>query len=305
MDERVRLRYRAEYAALRGLMGVLGLLPYRAALAWIWPLAWIAHFVLRFRTAEARRRVRAVVGPSVPERQVRSAAWISWRNTCFNAVEVARIPRLTRAWFDRHSDAAAFARLQAAAGDGAVIALPHTGNWDLAAVAAQRFGLSTFSIARRQRNPLTDAYLNRMREATGLECLPNDTHLLRAVVRRLRAGHSLAILPDVRNRTPAYTIQFLGGPANLGGGAALFARLSGRPVVPCICRREGWTRHRLEVLPPLTVTPGADRETEVVRILQTLARLFDDFILRHPDQYFWYNVRWVLDPVSPPRETGS
>ena len=67
---------------------------------------------------------------------------------------------------------------------------------------------------------------------------------VRSVLRRLQSGEVMAVLPDVRMRTEAVGVRFLGGTANLGAGMAHFARLAKVPIVPCIILREGWTRHR-------------------------------------------------------------
>lgn len=294
----MRIKHLFEYAALRAAAGVLGRLPYRAALGLMWGFAWIGHYIVRHRRAEARRRIRAVLGPSIPEARVRRIAWISWRNLCFNAVEMARFPRLTDRWLARHTDFREMERgreLQRA-GRGAVIAVPHAGNWDLAGVVAGRIGFPIFFIARRQKNPLADAWINRMRAATGARTVLNDAHLLRGVFRLLREGRFMAILPDVRVRRGGVRVPFLNGVAQWGRGAATFARQAGVAVYPVICRREGWTRHVLQTFEVIEPDPALDEETDIERITRRVAETLNRAILAAPEQYFWYNKRWVLDP---------
>jgi len=127
------------------------------------------------------------------------------------------------------------------------------GNWDLAGVAAQSYGVLILFMARRQKNPLTDAYLNRMRSSTGVETIMNDASAIRLALRRLAEGKVLAMLPDVRAKRQALDIAFLGGRANIGRGLAVFAREAGVPVFPCCAWREGWTRHHFRSMPPILV----------------------------------------------------
>ncbi len=298
----MRVKHIVEYAALRAVVGVLGRLPYRAALGLMWGFAWIGHYIVRHRRAEARRRIRAVLGAAVPEARVRRIAWISWRNLCFNAVEMARFPRLSDRWLERHTDFREMERgrdLQRA-GRGAVVAVPHAGNWDLAGVVASRIGYPIFFIARRQKNPLADAWINRMRAATGARTVLNDAHLLRGVIRHLREGRFMAILPDVRVRRGGIRVPFLNGVAYWGRGAAAFARQAGVAVYPVICRREGWTRHVLQTFEAIAPDPSLDEDADVERITRRVAETLDRAILETPEQYFWYNKRWVLDPPDPP-----
>lgn len=296
---RYRIRHLVEYAALRGTVGLFRMLPYRCALAAGCVVAWIGHYLVRFRRRDARARIRQVLGPDVPHRRIRRIAWISWRNLCFNAVEIARFPKLTPGWIETHMDGHGLRKLQAsiAEGRGAVMAVPHAGNWDLAGIAMHRLGAPMFFLARRQRNPLTDSFLNRMRNSTGVETVLTDSGLLRQVLRKLRQGMYLAILPDVRSLTPALDVPFLGAQANLNPGMALFARQAGVAIHPCTLMRKGWTRHRIHVLKPVVPDPALPRDEDLLRMTRRVMTEFDAFIRAHPEQYFWYNKRWVLDPL--------
>ena len=295
-----RMKHRVEYAALRLLAGVIRRLPYRVALGLGWGVAVLLHYGVGFRRAEARRRIRQVFGPALPARRVRRIAWRSWRNLCFNAVEIVRVPRMDRDWIARHHDEEGIRRLAASipAGEGAVLAVPHAGNWDVAGVALHLFGLPMFFLARRQRNPLADAYLNRMRGATGVTTVQSDARNLRAAARRLKAGMYLAILPDVRARTPGLRIPFLGGEANLAPGMALFARLAGVAIYPVFLRRAGWTPARMRLFDPVRPDPSLSRDADLERMTRTVVAHFDEAIRADPEQYFWYNKRWVLDPLE-------
>jgi Kdo2-lipid IVA lauroyltransferase/acyltransferase len=305
-----RMKHRVEYAALVAAAGLLRILPHRAALGLVWGVAALMHVVFGFRRAEARRRIRAVFGEALPEARVRSAAWASFRGLCFNAVDMVRLHYWTperlreRFTFEGRMDVLDACR---ADGRGLVVAVPHAGNWELAGIAMQRTGYPFFFLARRQKNALTDAFLNRLRAAEGVPAVMNDPGLMRGVIRRLRAGEMLALLPDARARTPAFDIPFLGGRANLGGGPAVLARHTGSVLLPAIVERIGWTRFRVRFFDPIAPDPAADRDADARRMLTQLMATLETEIRARPDQYFWYNARWVLDPLAPaaPREAVS
>jgi hypothetical protein len=118
-------------------------------------------------------------------------------------------------------------------GQGAIFVVPHTGNWDLAGVAGQQMGLPIFFLVGHQKNPLVDAWLNRMRSIQGSETIARDSGALKKVIRNLRDGKVLAFMTDLRSRTPAMRVRFLGHEANVVAGMGLFARQAGVPVTPC------------------------------------------------------------------------
>jgi KDO2-lipid IV(A) lauroyltransferase len=303
---RHRISHILEYATLRAIAAALNALPYRGALAVAWVLAALSHRVFRFRRKEAMRRIRLVLGPGISGSDARRIAWRSWRNVVFSAVELLRERRMTREWIRSVADCGeamdALAR-HAAAGKGAILACPHMGNWELAAVACHLHGIPIFSIAAPQKNPLTDNYINRLRRAPGIETFARGSGLLKQVINKLRSGGFLAILPDVRVRAEGVAVPFLGGTANLGVGMARLSRHCGVPVYPAFSIRMGWTRHQMRLLEPVNPDLSLQADEDTARMTRQVVSVLEKAIREHPDQWFWYNKRWVLDPLEP--KTGE
>lgn len=298
---RYRPQHILEYAVLRALAALFNSLPYRAALALAWLLAAGVFHLVRFRRRETFRRIREVFGADTPAREVRRIAWLSMRNTAFNVVEMMRAPDIDAAWVDAHipdfkAHMPAVKELVEKYG-GAVITVPHMGNWDLAGWACHRYGVRMFSIAAKQKNPLVNDWINRQRES-GMTVLERGGGTLKQILKLLRGGNVLAILPDVRMPTPDLPCAFLGGTANFGRGMALFAITARVPIIPAIFRREGWARHGFDRLPTIFPDPAADRDAEARRITEAVIGHVDAAIRRRPEQWFWYNKRWVLRPVA-------
>jgi len=297
---RYRTKHIFEYVMLRGLLAFVNVLPLRAALAVGWLVGALFFYGMRFRSAEAQRRIGEVFGDRFSANERRRIAWISFRNICFNAIEAARFKKLTpddlRAMplYEQMEQVQKFHRENGPM----IFTTAHMGNWDLAGVAAKLDGLPIFSIARRQKNPLTDELLNQMRNATGMDVVLNDSRILQNVVRRLKNGEVLAILPDVRSRESDVCVDFLNGRASLGPGTAIFAQMAKCPILPVAVIRKGWTRHEAKVFDPIFPNPDADKSVDRQRIMQEVITVFNGLINEHPEQYFWFNKRWVLDPVQ-------
>lgn len=302
------VRWRLEYGAVLAVGALVRALPLAAAQGVAWALARLAHALMSARRREARRRLRLVLGPEAPEREIRRAAWLSLRNTAFNLVDMLRIRSTDlddlRRMLPRADECIARLRdeLARADGRGLILALPHCGNWDLAGSLVELSGLPIFSVAARQRNPYMNALMNRMREGHGMDVLERDggPRAYVEMLRRVRHGEIFAILPDTRSRTPALAVPFLGGTANLARGMGLLACQAGAPIVPLVMRRVSWRRFEVEFFPTLRADPAADRDAEEMRLTREVLARFDAAIRADPGQWFWYNRRWVLDPVDAP-----
>lgn len=289
-----------EYVGLRSAFLVINALPYRPALAFGWALGWCAHWLFRFRVAEARRRIRQVF-PDLAPAQARRIAWVSFRNLVFNSVEMMRADRLTAEWMRSHVDMSnVFEVARRHLKERPVIfAVVHMGNWDLAGQAVEMGGIPSFFIMRSQRNPYTTRLLNAGRTAQGSEVLDrDDPSIVRKAVRMLKEGKTMAILLDLRARTEALSLEFLGHRANIAGGVGLIAWLSGAAVLPCRVVRKGWTRHEVTVLTEILVDRSADKGAEIERVTREALTALSAQVMKAPEQYFWFNRRWVLEPIA-------
>ena len=304
---KIRFRYRVEYGLLASVALGARILPYRLLLVQAALTARFLFHVVRFRRRETLRRI-CLVFPGIPPREARRIAYISLRNLAFNLVEMLRIRRFSVDDFRRlipnlDETVARVRELRDRNGtdhpSGVILALPHMGNWDLAGSACHLSGVPVFSVAGRQRNPLVNDLLHRLRSGHGMAIVERGSRTLGHIVSRLRAGEAFAILPDSRNRLPDLDLPFLGGRANLARGMATFARATNSPILPLHMVRHGWTRFEFIPSDPVFPDPTLDKAADIRRMTEIVVARADAAIRSHPDQWFWYNKRWVLDPVEP------
>jgi KDO2-lipid IV(A) lauroyltransferase len=295
-------KYIVEYFLLVVVAGLVRILPLRAALGLGWLVAAGSHFIGRVKVERTHQRIRQVLGDQLPEKQVRHIAWISWRNLFFNAIDALRFSKLTEKKIRKQPIADLEPKLKEILKErngGFIIATPHMGNWEIAGVAADLAGIPIFAIARKQKNPLVDGYINKMRQSFSLEILFTGAHVGKGVVDRLKKGKVLAILPDIGSRSStAVTTDFLNGRSTIAPGAAQFAQLANCPIYPVCMRRIGWTKHTAVMLDPLFPDPTLGKSEDQQRLMNELMAAISHEILKAPEQYFWYNKRWVLN--NPP-----
>ena len=306
---RIRFKHRFEYAVLR-LFGLpFRWLPYPFALGIAAGLARFGYHVLRWRVPEARKRVRQVF-PEIGEKELRRTVYISFRNMCFMAVDSEKISRLNLRFIRRYMELdQALAKAKNVLGEpprGAIFAMPHMGSWDICGVTSGLLGFEPFFISRSQKNPLVTKYIFDQRRSLGADLIDRaDPRLLQETIKRLKANKHLCMTVDVRNREPGPTFEFLGKPAHLVQGTGMLSRMANVPVIPFSVQRIGWSRLVWRVGETIYPDPEVKRRDDVNRIMQEVLNQFTEIILQAPDQYFWFNSRWVLEPFQKTQGTAS
>jgi lauroyl/myristoyl acyltransferase len=92
-------------------------------------------------------------------------------------------------------------------------------------------------------------------------------------------------------------VPFLNGTANVSHGGAAFAVSAGSPVVVAIMRREKGM-HTFDHLATLRPDPTKSRKEEAVRLTREAMALLDAAIKKSTEFWYWYNKRWILQPVQ-------
>ena len=291
------VKHRVEYGLACFWIGVFRVLPYRVALSVGWAAAWLGHYVVRYRRKAVHARIRQVF-PDVSAARVRSIAWLSWRNLVFNLIDTMRVSKMDAAWLRRHvvnftevADAFASAGIPE---QGIVAVSMHMGCAEIAARMLQDAGADVFVIFKTQKNLLVDQKLNDMRGATGITCLPVTDGLYRQILKRIKNDETLAMLADLRVDDGGIEVDFLGHAVHVGGGAALFAKRAGVPLLCAVFSRVGWCRHKIDVRFIISPDASLSVEEDVTRMMQLVFSAFDAAIRERPEQWFWYNKKWIL-----------
>ena len=292
-----KLAHLMEYGLARAVCGLVAAVPHRAALALAWGPARLAWALDGKRRARTRRRLRQALGPEKTDRELARIGWLAFRNLAFTAVEGMRLPGVTPEWVARNIDLAPVEELrpELAKGRGLIVAIPHMGNWELAGIALQSQGVDLITLVRQQKNPLMNAWLNRIRTRTGVEAIDTRSRAIGEVGRKLNAGNKvLTILPDVRAKTGGVRVRYLGVETEVPNGLAHYAHEAGVPVITAEVVRTGWCRHGWRSTGRIEPDAAAGAAADRVRILQYVMDRFSESVRAHPENYFWFNKRWVL-----------
>lgn len=291
-----------EYAALRIVITLLSPLGLRRAGAIGARLGLLGYWPLGIRRGVVTRHVDACL-PEKSERERREIVRASYEHLGRVAIESVLMSRLgpdaPRKMLDSVDGWDVIERGRAR-GHGIVLVAGHLGNWELSAAFLAALGLPIAAVAKRQLNPLADAFINRTRRRLGVEVV-YDQDAVRRLPRLLRDGYALGLLADQAGFAAATHVPFFGRPARTPRGPAVFARRFDAPLVYVLAARQPngkYMLHLEEVEVVQTGTLEADIDATTARFTSVL----ESWIRRYPEQYLWAHRRWKHQPADTPPE---
>lgn len=244
---------------------------------------------------QLRRNLARVIGTTpagVPDSLMRASLasyaryWReAFRLPTMNQVELAE--RLDRVFIG--AEKFAIAR---EGGRGAVVALPHSGNWDMAGVwLAQNYGTFTTVAERLKPESLYDRFI-AYRESLGFEVLPltgGPRPPMEVLAERLSANRFVCLMADRDLTRSGVQVNFFGEPTRLPAGPARLAIETGAPLHPAHVYYDG-DDCVVQIDDALDTGSG-----DVGVITQALADRFAVNIAAHPQDWHMLQPQWLAD----------
>jgi len=237
-------------------------------------------------------RVVGVAPADVPEDLIRAslASYARyWR-------EAFRLPSMDHQVLARELDAATLGgdhvAAALAAGRGVVLALPHSGNWDLAGVwLTNTYGRFATVAERLKPESLYKRFL-AYRESLGFEVLPltgGSRPPFEILTERLRGNGLVCLMSDRDLTKSGVRVNLFGEPTMLPAGPAKLAMATGAALLPV----------HSYYAPDVVVTDiGAPLDTssgDVTAVTQALADHFGANIAAHPADWHMLQPQWIAD----------
>jgi phosphatidylinositol dimannoside acyltransferase len=175
---------------------------------------------------------------------------------------------------------------------GAVLALPHSGNWDMAGVwLAQTRGTFTTVAERLKPESLYRRFIG-YRESLGFEVIPlsgSEQPPFQLLSERLRDNKAVCLMAERDLSRSGVQVNFFGEPTRMPAGSAKLAITTGAALLPVHCWYAG-DATRIEIYPPLDCTTG-----DVGVITQALADIFARNIAEYPADWHMLQPQWLAD----------
>jgi KDO2-lipid IV(A) lauroyltransferase len=247
---------------------------------------------------QLRRNLRRVIGPAATEIALDDVVHAALRSYARYWKETFRLPAMdkadvvarVRAPGAEHIDAAA------AAGNGFILALPHSGNWDVAGLWLLARGYPFTTVAERLK---PESVYNRFvayREGLGMEIVAltgGPRPPTEVLTERLREGLGVCLLGDRDLSARGVEVKFFGEAARFPPGPAMLAAITGAALIPVCLSYEpdGW---RQVISPPIELPDGRLRD-RVRYGTQALADVFAEQIAEHPADWHMLQKLWSAD----------
>lgn len=174
-------------------------------------------------------------------------------------------------------------------GRGVILALPHLGSWDVAAVFAQANGWNLTVVT--ESDWMADLVAGS-RTGAGLTLVPRDRSP-RALFRALRRNECVALLSDiVDDGLQTAEVPFFGRPAPFPLGPARLAQRTGAPIMVVASVRKPDHSYHVEAQPLLW--PDHDRADgqAAVALTAAMAAGFERIVAAYPAQWYPFHPIW-------------
>jgi KDO2-lipid IV(A) lauroyltransferase len=261
-------------------------------------------------TRQLRKNLRRVVGPGVSELRMDALVGQALRSYSRYWLETFRLPKMDHrevvARADANTEGVENMQAAIARGKGFVMALPHMGNWDVAALWLVAQGQPFTTVAERLKpESLFDRFV-AYRESLGMEVLaltggqrpPADV-----LAERIRAGRGICLVADRDLSRNGVEVQFFGEATRMPGGPAVLAATTGAALLPVGLwfTDDGWGQR---IHPPIELPDGSLRE-QVAAGTQALAHVFEGDIAEHPADWHMLQRLWLADLPPRPAEAAA
>ncbi|WP_375431893.1 phosphatidylinositol mannoside acyltransferase [uncultured Friedmanniella sp.] len=175
------------------------------------------------------------------------------------------------------------------AGPGAVVALPHSGNWDLAGAWACRTGMPVTTVAERLSEAEYQAFV-AFRESLGMEVLAHgDPGVISGLAGALRQGRLVCLVADRDLDGTGVPIRWAGRAVTMPAGPAMVARRTGAVLLPAVCSYEA-QQMVIRFGTPIAHRPG---RAGLVAMTQEVADFFAARIAEQPQD--WHLMQPFFD----------
>ncbi|MFC9896488.1 phosphatidylinositol mannoside acyltransferase [Nocardia sp. NPDC127579] len=239
-------------------------------------------------------RVLGVTAAAVPDELVQA----SMRSYARYWREAFRLPGMDHAALGRELSVQGITHLYEALerGRGAVLVLPHSGNWDMAGVWLVQNNGPFATVAERLKPESLFERFVAYRESLGFEVFPltgGEQPPFAALAQRLRANKVVCLMGERDLTGRGVPVDFFGERTWMPAGAAKLAIETGAALIPVHTwftvtadGREGWG---MKTEAPLDVSAGVGEAT------QALADRFAANIAAHPADWHMLQPLWAGD----------
>lgn len=252
----------------------------------------IAYFFNSKRRSIAYANLKSAF-PQKGSREISKILKAHFENLGMSVVELLKLPVMGKRYLARHVTMKNAERIEEglAQKKGVILLTAHFGNWEAASLAVNSLGYKMSVFAREQKYRRLNNLLNRYREMTGARVIAKGFSV-REIIKTLANNGIVAMLADQDAGSNGVFVEFFGRPASTASGPVVFSMRTGAVILPAFMRRIGCDKHIVEIGEPFGIIDTGDKENDIKENLARVAKIFEDYIGRFPEQWLWSHKRW-------------
>jgi KDO2-lipid IV(A) lauroyltransferase len=284
------------YYVYRILGGLFGLLPEPVMRRLGYAIGWMGSWFARRRYAMAVRHQTRVAGtPSGARRSARRV--FMWYGRYWAEVFWMRPRRRRQVLATTRIDGIDHLLGAVAAGSGAIVALPHMGNWEAAGLRAAAENARVLAVAEELGNERLVQWFIAMRRMMDIDIViaRRGSRVTRELLQRLEEGGVVALVCDRDLSRRGIPVTFFGEETTFPAGPLALADKTGAALLPVGTYFAPGAGHRFVVHPPLRIPEAADADERVRLGTQLLATKFEEVIRVAPEQWHLVLPNWPSD----------
>ncbi len=258
------------------------------------------HFVLKKRRRIALRNLQIAFGDEMSTAERAKICRKSFQQIGKTAIEFLRFPKLAfdNVWEEVTVDGKEHLIQALNQGKGAIVFLPHFGNWELLAMV---YGALIPNQAKAIAFPLKNRYLNALvsqyRERLSLKLITRR-QAVRETLRALKENYAVGFFADQNAGREGVFVDFFGKQASAVRGPATLALKTGAPLLVSMAIRQPDDGHHVLITPEIDLEMSGDLEQDVQINTARILKILETYIRQYPDQWLWAHNRWKTQPDS-------
>lgn len=296
--KRSNLQTKAEYYAVRFVLGAIGTLPLKISMRAGKTLgkAVVSLFPRLKKTGRRNLEIALPDLPAAEKEKILSGTFESLGRQLgfvshFKEFSPEKVRALVEVVGKENFDKAR------ASGRGILFFTGHFGSWEIFNLLPPAFDQTMNILVRRIDNPLVENYVDGLR--TRLGCVTLDKkQSARKMFRVLENGELLGILADlnVQEREGVF-VDFFGVPASTTASIAKLALSTNAFVLPAFAVwEESKQKYVVYLEPPVEYEKTSNPEKDVHDLTQKITSVVEKYVRAYPEQWLWIHKRWNTRP---------
>jgi lauroyl/myristoyl acyltransferase len=192
-------------------------------------------------------------------------------------------------------------------GRGAVLALPHIGNYDVAGHWVAASGMRITAVAELLKpERVFHLFLNHRRQlGLRIVALSDDRKVADELVRLIGENELIALVADrdISGRG-GVEVEMFGETRRMPAGPAMLSLFTGSPLLPCACYdlEDGWAIH---IDAPLEIERSGNTREDVTALTRLLANRFERSIAAAPTHWHMFQPFWDTPETAAVAAAGA